>query len=306
MQGCGGKLPLRQGSVKDGKAESGLLNDLCEGCSISAVHRSLVNRLVLFTLLVAAGALGLALWRSAVADMVEISAESRLSMPGNGALPDHRFHVLSAWQAVEIPKSARFDFPMGTEHGGMVYNAQKFWEMNDKRGGHHFGDDLNGIGGMNTDLGDPVFSVADGVVLSAGEPSAGWGKLLVIGHRTLGGERLHSMYAHLDRIDVAVGALVSRGEKIGTVGTANGYYPAHLHFEMRASDGVDLGAGYSMVPLNRLDPAATLAAHRNAAADQLSDSPLVAWPASVAAPPSLLEERGGGVPRAVSPEAPQN
>ena len=49
------------------------------------------------------------------------------------------------------------------------------------------------------------------------------------------------------------------GGRVGTVGTANGSYPAHLHFEIRASDGVDIGAGYAMYPLNRLDPAATLA-----------------------------------------------
>jgi murein DD-endopeptidase MepM/ murein hydrolase activator NlpD len=82
------------------------------------------------------------------------------------------------------------------------------------------------------------------------------------------------MYAHLHRIDVAPGALVPRGGKVGTVGTANGYYPAHLHFEMRTSDGVDIGAGYAMFPLNRLDPAATIAGLRNAADDELSPAPL--------------------------------
>jgi murein DD-endopeptidase MepM/ murein hydrolase activator NlpD len=194
-------------------------------------------------------------------------------MPAEGK-PDHRFHFLSAWQVAQIPRALRFDAPMGSEHGGLVYNAQKFWEMNEKRGGHHTGDDLNGIGGMNTDLGDPVFSAADGLVIYAGEPSPGWGKLVVVVHRTPDGKTLHSMYAHLDRIDVERGALVPRGGKIGTVGTANGYYPAHLHFEMRASDGVDIGAGYAMYPLNRLDPMVTVAALRNAADDALSPSPL--------------------------------
>lgn len=221
--------------------------------------------------------LGIVWWRMAerpsAGRVGDQDADSPLGMPAKGK-PDHRFHFLSAWQVAQIPRALRFDAPMGSEHGGLVYNAQKFWEMNAKRGGHHTGDDLNGIGGMNTDLGDPVFSTADGLVLYAGEPSPGWGKLVVVAHRTPDGKALHSMYAHLDRIDVVRGALVPRGGRIGTVGTANGYYPAHLHFEMRASDGVDIGAGYAMYPLNRLDPMVTVAALRNAADDALSPSPL--------------------------------
>ncbi len=201
-------------------------------------------------------------------------ADSPLAMPMVGEI-DHRFDLPSVWQMAQIPRATRFDPPMGTEHRGLVYNAQKFWEMNVKRGGHHTGDDLNGIGGMNTDLGDPVFSTADGLVLYAGEPSPGWGKTVVIAHKTVDGKLLHSMYAHLHRMDVRPGVLVARGGKIGTVGTANGFYPAHLHFEMRASDGVDIGAGYTAEPLNRLDPMATIAGLRNAQIDELSPSPLV-------------------------------
>ncbi|RYD34673.1 MAG: M23 family metallopeptidase [Verrucomicrobiaceae bacterium] len=203
----------------------------------------------------------------------QTDADEPLTMPENGAV-DHRFHFLSAWDTARVPFSGRFDPAMGTEHGGLVYNAQKFWEMNEKRGGHHTGDDLNGIGGMNTDLGDPVFATADGLVIYAGEPSPGWGKLVVIAHRAPDGRPLHSMYAHLHLIDVTRGSLVPRGGRVGLVGTANGYYPAHLHFEMRVSDGVDIGAGYSMFPLNRLDPGATVSSLRNAGADELSPSPL--------------------------------
>lgn len=224
-------------------------------------------------ILALAGIVGYALWRSAGPSMAEIDADTPLSMPESGE-PDHRFHFLGAWESARIPRATRFDPPLGTEHGGLVYNAQKFWEMNEKRGGHHTGDDLNGIGGMNTDLGDPIFSTADGLVIYAGEPSPGWGKLVVVAHTAPDGRPLQSMYAHLHRIDVAIGDLVPRGGRVGLVGTANGYYPAHLHFEMRTSDGVDIGAGYAMHPLNRLDPAATISTLRNAAPDALSASPL--------------------------------
>lgn len=196
-------------------------------------------------------------------------ADAPLFLPEDGQ-PRHRLHQLSAWDRVAMPRAARFDPPMGGENQALVYNAQKFWEMNEKRGGHHTGDDMNGIGGMNTDLGDPVFATADGTVLYAGEPAAGWGNMVVLGHHAADGRLLQTMYAHLDRIDVAVGATLARGDQLGTVGTGNGYYPAHLHFEMRESDGVEIGAGYSMLPLNRLDPLGTVAELRGAAPEKIA------------------------------------
>lgn len=269
MKVCGAKLPGWSGIVKDGKAETRVLNVSRRILRIRAVHTRPLNLLILLVIVALAGFVGVTLQPPAE----EIGADSPLPMPENGEV-DHRFHFLSAWETAQIPLATRFDPPLGSDHGGLVYNAQKFWEMNVKRGGHHTGDDLNGIGGMNTDLGDPVFCVADGLVIYAGEPSPGWGKLVVVAHRALDGRPLHSMYAHLERIDVSLGALVPRGGNIGKVGTANGYYPAHLHFEMRASDGVDIGAGYAAYPLNRLDPMGTISGLRNAADDELSSSPL--------------------------------
>lgn len=260
-----------------------------------AVRKPSPNLMLLLTLVAAAVVVGVVVSRLGTAPRGERigfqDADTPLAMPGNGEV-DHRFHFLSAWQTAQIPTAPRFDPPLGSDHGGLVYNAQKFWEMNEKRGGHHTGDDLNGIGGMNTDLGDPVFSTADGLVVYAGEPSPGWGKLVVVAHKAPDGRPLHSMHAHLNRIDVAIGSLVARGGKIGTVGTANGYYPAHLHFEMRTSDGVDIGAGYAMHPLNRLDPLATVAALRNAAPDELAPSPLARALTGDGAPWTSLEIHG--------------
>lgn len=193
---------------------------------------------------------------------------------------DHRLLMPCAWQRATIPTVLRFDPPMGGEHGALAYNAQRFLEMNEKRGGPHLGDDLNGIGGGDSDLGDPVRSVADGLVMYAGVPSPGWGGTIVVAHRLADGRTLHSMHAHLDRIEAGVGELVARGQLIGTVGTAGGLYLAHLHFEMRDSDQADIGPGYSFNPMNRLDPTATVAALRGAVEADLSPSPLAAVLAS--------------------------
>lgn len=255
-----------------------------EPSSLPPANKSRGTSLYLLTLVGAATMVGFAIWKTSggadaqVEQFGKQSPESALMMPADGKA-DMRFQSLTAWEVAQVPKAVRFDPPMGSENGALVYNGQKYWEMNEKRGGHHTGDDLNGIGGMNTDLGDPVFAVADGLVVFAGEPSPEWGNVVVVAHQAVSsrdpqGKPIHSMYAHLDRINVTKGALVGRGTKVGTVGTANGYYPAHLHFEMRATDGVDIGGGYEMQPANRLDPMATVQAYRHSAPEALSPSAL--------------------------------
>lgn len=273
---CGFLRALRVSAFRFHPEIAGL--DCCSRVIHAAgVRRSWSNLWVLLLVLGVLGIASVAHWhlvrRSAVAQGGWQDAAAPLAMPLAGGL-DHRFDWLSPWLAARIPHATRFDMPLGSEHGGLVYNAQKFWEMNDGRGGYHLGDDLNGIGGMNTDLGDPVFAPADGLVVYAGEPSPGWGNIVVLAHRAPDGKLLQSMFAHLDRIEVLPAALVGRGMRLGTVGSAHGAYPAHLHFEMRASDEVELGGGYAMQQLNRLDPAATVAAMRNAPPDERSPSVL--------------------------------
>lgn len=161
---------------------------------------------------------------------------------------------LSAMKWASTPVADVFDQPMGSERAALTYNAQPFWAMNDARGGHHTGDDLNGIGGMNTDLGDAVYAAADGLVVYVGVPSEGWGKVVIMAHRLSDGSMVHSMYAHLLESFVKENEIIGRGQKIAEVGTANGTYPAHLHYEIRKTNAVDLGRGYADLPLNRVSP----------------------------------------------------
>ena len=62
---------------------------------------------------------------------------------------DPAFRLPSPLKLALLPTAARFDFPLGSENGAMTYNAQPFTKN------HHLGDDLNGIGGEDSDLGDP-------------------------------------------------------------------------------------------------------------------------------------------------------
>jgi len=78
----------------------------------------------------------------------------------------------------------------------------------------------------------------------------------------------------LDSIKIILGSLVARGEVIGTVGTGNDHYPAHLHFEIRRSDGVELGAGYLAKPLTHVSPSAVIASFHDSSAEGIMPAPL--------------------------------
>jgi murein DD-endopeptidase MepM/ murein hydrolase activator NlpD len=169
---------------------------------------------------------------------------------------DPRFHFHSPWERAAIPRTEQFEAAMGSETWGYTYNAQPFNSLNNKRGGKHSGDDINGIGGQNTDLADPVFAVANGLVVYVGNPSSGWGNCVILAHRSPDGKIIHSMYAHLLSSHVSYMEQIPRGYVIGSVGNADGAYLAHLHLEIRESDGVSpFLSGYpSLTQHDRLNP----------------------------------------------------
>lgn len=187
---------------------------------------------------------------------------------------DPRFIQLTAFERALIPTATRMAAAMGTAHGALSYNAQHFWDSNSARGGHHTGDDINGIGGMNTDLGDPVYAIGNGMVVFRGEPSLSWGNTLMVAHRNPQGEILLSMYSHLDKSYAAHGQRVHLGEVIGTVGTANNNYPAHLHLEMRDSTGIYIGPGYRSNQGEFLSPSQTILKDMGTPPDNLFPSAL--------------------------------
>jgi len=184
---------------------------------------------------------------------------------------DPAFRLVSPLDLASLPTAKRFDFPIGSENGAFAYNAQRFTENK------HLGDDLNGIGGENSDLGDPVFAVADGRVLLARDGGPGWGNVIIVLHAyEENGERkyVQSYYGHLDTILVAPPRDVHRGEQIGTVGTGNGRYFAHLHFEMREFFTPFVGPGYRAETRGWLNPSGFIAAHRGAPLDDVGRPPM--------------------------------
>lgn len=171
--------------------------------------------------------------------------------------------LLRAEQMAKVPVVDGFQSPVGPPRYAMMYNAQGFGERNAQRGGLHVGEDWNGIGGENSDEGEPVYAAARGLVVYSGTPSADWGNVVILAHRLPGEKRIiQTLYAHLKERHVRVGQMVSRGAVIGSIGTAGGAYLAHLHFEAIASLAVEAGMpGYAAGTMNRLNPSDLLVQH---------------------------------------------
>ena len=91
-------------------------------------------------------------------------------------------------------------------------------------------------------IGTPLVAVAAGRVLFAGAETPFFcpilnatvaGQGVRIEHTLPTGIVIRSIYAHLDRIDVAVGATVAAGQQIGTSGDKGCALNPHLHFAVR-------------------------------------------------------------------------
>lgn len=185
-------------------------------------------------------------------------------MPTQAAAPSPAQEVVSPPPAYDSLFRANadfvadgFDFPVGKPQAKGYYNAQPFGGAR-----FHLGDDWNGVRGGNTDLGDSVFAVAHGWVASAEDAGEGWGNVVRIVHQLPNGKRVESLYAHLNEMAVQPHTWIRRGAQVGTIGTANGAYLAHLHLETRHTPDLPLGGGYSMDTTGYVNPTAFIKAHR--------------------------------------------
>lgn len=141
-----------------------------------------------------------------------------------------------------------FDFPIGDENAkgsytdkatGKTHNgwfiATKFTEKYDL--GIHPGEDWNGAGGGNTDLGQNVYAVANGRVAFAEHCGKNWGNVVILEHifyENNERKKIRSLYAHLNEIKVKQGEKIKRRQIIATIGQdPDKTFMAHLHLELR-------------------------------------------------------------------------
>jgi peptidoglycan LD-endopeptidase LytH len=103
------------------------------------------------------------------------------------------------------------------------YNSESFWFYPWGKSGTHKGVDIFAKEGTK------VVSSTGGLVLFAGEIELGGKIVLVVGPKW----RLH-YFAHLKKVDAEIFSWVSKGERIGSVGTTGNAKgkPPHLHYSI--------------------------------------------------------------------------
>jgi murein DD-endopeptidase MepM/ murein hydrolase activator NlpD len=76
--------------------------------------------------------------------------------------------------------------------------------------------------------GTPIYATADGTVTTAGNSGNGYGNHVVINH----GYGYETLFGHMVRVKVSVGAIVKRGQVIGWVGSTGKSTGPHCHYEV--------------------------------------------------------------------------
>ena len=134
--------------------------------------------------------------------------------------------VLAAMEEINLYRLAaqRTPFAMPVRSGG-VRQTSGFGSRRDPRTGRtrmHNGVDWAGP------QGTPILATGSGTVTHAGW-RGGYGNTVIIQHDF----GIETLYAHLHRINVNVGQRVSRGDRIGGMGTTGRSTGVHLHYEIR-------------------------------------------------------------------------
>lgn len=173
----------------------------------------------------------------------KVATQANVPRPGGNASDP-----FDDYMRAEFAPADAFDFPFGDGEGGGSYTdlstgkryagwykATRFAESYSL--GLHTGEDWNGAGGGNTDLGQPVHAIANGRVVFAENCGRLWGNVVILEHVFYENDErreIRSLYAHLNEIKVRAGEEVRRRQLIATVGQdPEKLFGAHLHMELR-------------------------------------------------------------------------
>jgi hypothetical protein len=167
-----------------------------------------------------------------------------------------------AGYSVKAPLADGFDHAVGKPNAAGYYVFRGFWPNG------HLGEDWNGNGGGDSDLGDPVYAIGDGVVVFSEDYKRRWGNVVIVRHayRDKSGRTAYvdSLYGHLDRRQVRLYEIVKRGQQIGTIGNCYGIYAAHLHLEIRKNLRIGMArSSFAKDYSNYYSPRAFISEHRS-------------------------------------------
>jgi murein DD-endopeptidase MepM/ murein hydrolase activator NlpD len=85
---------------------------------------------------------------------------------------------------------------------------------------------------MAADVGEPVYAIADGEVIYAGDGLRGYGNVVILRHD----KKTSSLYAHNSELKVKQGDQVKQGSLIALLGNTGHSTGPHVHFEIRDGD----------------------------------------------------------------------
>ena len=134
---------------------------------------------------------------------------------------------LPAQETTSIPVADSFECPVGRDGLKQSYKARGF------RPNGHWGEDWNGAGGGDSDLGDPVCATANGLVVYAQNYKMGWGNVVILRHAYVESGKtqfVDSLYGHLHEILVRGLPLLCICKGLQVLNLALGG-TLHLHIE---------------------------------------------------------------------------
>jgi murein DD-endopeptidase MepM/ murein hydrolase activator NlpD len=160
--------------------------------------------------------------RSAALTPIAISTSGTLDPNSDEARANN---VLSGLEEIDLYRIAALRAPFGRPTSAVMTTTSNFGNRRDPITGAtrmHSGVDFGGS--RNT----PILATADARVKFAGRQS-GYGNIVILEHDF----GIETYYAHLNTINVSEGQRVSRGDRIGGMGTTGRSTGVHLHYEVR-------------------------------------------------------------------------
>jgi murein DD-endopeptidase MepM/ murein hydrolase activator NlpD len=85
---------------------------------------------------------------------------------------------------------------------------------------------------MAAHVGEPVYAIADGQVIYAGDGLSGYGNVVIMRHD----RKTTSLYAHNSELKVKQGDQITKGSLVALLGNTGHSTGPHVHFEIRDGD----------------------------------------------------------------------